>query len=121
MRSTSNITPIVQSGGGALSDDERQRLRYAELLLAVSQQLAALETLDDMLEHLMNITTSEIGAERGTLFLNDPDTGELYSRIALGSQAREIRLMNNDGIAGAVFQTGDGMIIEDAYSDERFN
>ncbi|HAA92834.1 MAG TPA: adenylate/guanylate cyclase domain-containing protein, partial [Rhodospirillaceae bacterium] len=121
MRTTSNITPIVQSGGTALNDDERQRLRHVELLLAVSQKLAALETLDEMLEHLINITTSEIGAERGTLFLNDPDTGELYSRIALGSQTREIRLMNNDGIAGAVFQTGDGMIIEDAYSDDRFN
>lgn len=74
-----------------------------------------------MLEVLISITTTELGAERGTLFLNDIETGELYSRIALGSQTREIRLMNTEGIAGAVFHAGEGIIIEDAYADERFN
>lgn len=43
MRSSATITPIIQATGAtALSDDERQRLRQAELLLAVSQKLAAL-------------------------------------------------------------------------------
>ena len=121
MKSKTTIPPIIQeTNSSALCDDERQRLRQAELLLAVSQKLAALETLDEMLEMLISITTTEIGAERGTLFLNDTETGELYSRIALGSQTREIRLMNTDGIAGAVFHSGKGLIIEDAYADDRF-
>ena len=110
----------IRDSSSALCDDERQRLRQAELLLAVSQKLAALETLDEMLEMLISITATEIGAERGTLFLNDTETGELYSRIALGSQTREIRLMNTEGIAGAVFHSGEGLIIEDAYADARF-
>jgi adenylate cyclase len=122
MRSNANITPIVHAAQStALNDDERQRLRHAELLLDVSQKLASMETLDEMLETLISITTTELGAERGTLFLNDPETGELYSRIALGSQTREIRLMNTEGVAGAVFQSEEGMIIDDAYSDDRFN
>ena len=122
MKSKTTITPIIQTtNASALSNDERQRLRKAELLLAVSQKLAALETLDEMLEMLISITATEIGAERGSLFLNDNETGELYSRIALGSQTREIRLMNTEGIAGTVFQSGEGLIIEDAYADDRFN
>ena len=59
-------TPIIQTtNASALSNDERQRLRKAELLLAVSQKLAALETLDEMLEMLISISAAEIGAERG--------------------------------------------------------
>ena len=55
------------------------------------------------------------------LFLNDPSSGELYSRIAQGDLTREIRLLNTTGIAGAVFQSGIGEIIHKPYEDERFN
>ncbi|HKB57528.1 MAG TPA: GAF domain-containing protein, partial [Lacunisphaera sp.] len=34
---------------------------------------------------------------------------------------RELRLLNNSGIAGLVFQSGKGMIIHDPYKDKRFN
>ncbi|MBC8549491.1 MAG: GAF domain-containing protein, partial [Candidatus Brocadiales bacterium] len=60
-------------------------------------------------------------SERSTLFLNDPQTGELYSRIALGNNLREIRILNTSGVAGHVYTSGDGVIIHDAYKDHRFN
>ena len=62
-----------------------------------------------------------MGAERGTLFLNDPQTGELYSRFAQGNFQREIRILNNSGIAGYVYTNGEGVVIHDAYKDKRFN
>ena len=62
-----------------------------------------LKSLDEALETLVKITTSTIGAERGTIFLNDAATGELYSRIAQGNFRREIRIMNTKGVAGWVF------------------
>ncbi|MDX8395640.1 MAG: adenylate/guanylate cyclase domain-containing protein, partial [Mariprofundaceae bacterium] len=65
--------------------------------------------------------TAEIGAERSTIFLNDPHTGELYSRITHGGVQREIRLLNTTGVAGWVFQSNQGEIIVDAYKEERFN
>jgi adenylate cyclase len=55
------------------------------------------------------------------LFLNDAETNELYSRVAQGNSSREIRLLNNSGVAGHVFTTGEGVIIDDAYADPRFN
>ncbi|MEO7726182.1 MAG: adenylate/guanylate cyclase domain-containing protein, partial [Burkholderiales bacterium] len=67
------------------------------------------------------VTTTELNAERGTLFLNDSETNELYSRVAQGNSHREIRLLNNSGIAGYVFTAGEGVIIDDAYADARFN
>ncbi|MGB5339893.1 MAG: GAF domain-containing protein, partial [Gammaproteobacteria bacterium] len=108
-------------GPGRAHDEPGRRLRHAELLIDIHNQLAAMETLDDALVTLVSITSREAGADRTTLFLNDIETGELYSRVALGNITREIRVLNSVGIAGHVFTTGESMIIHDAYSDARFN
>ena len=106
------------------SDDtaqQRSKLRNAELLLNVSHRMAEFDTLDGVLNALVEIATAELNAERGSLFLNDPNSNELYSRVAQGNIQREIRLLNNSGIAGYVFTEGKPLIIHDAYSDPRFN
>lgn len=95
--------------------------RFAKMLLQVTNDLAKTKTLDEALETLVNITTSTIGAERGTIFLNDNSTGELYSRVAQGNFRREIRILNTKGVAGWSFSHDEGVIIHDAYKDERFN
>tara|TARA_B100001123_G_C15327270_1_gene1029979 strand:- start:1373 stop:3700 length:2328 start_codon:yes stop_codon:yes gene_type:complete len=97
------------------------RLREAELLLAISQEVASVDGLDEILDRFIAIATREVCAERGTLFLNDDQTGELYSRVTHGGLHREIRMLNNAGIAGHVFGTGESLIVHDAYKDSRFN
>jgi adenylate cyclase len=97
------------------------RSERAELLLSVSNRLAAHQTLDEQLETLVEMVTSVLGAERGSLFLNDPQSGELYSRVAQGDIHREIRLLNHVGVAGHTYTSGEGMIIHDAYANEHFN
>ncbi|MFH1604460.1 MAG: adenylate/guanylate cyclase domain-containing protein, partial [Pseudomonadota bacterium] len=93
------------------------RLKMVELLLEVSRRMASYDTLDDVLRTLVEMSTEELDAERGTLFLNDPETNELYSRFAQGNIKREIRLLNSSGIAGYVFTSGESVLIHDAYSD----
>ena len=99
----------------------RRTERFAKMLLQVTNDLAKTKTLDEALETLVNITTTTIGAERGTIFLNDNSTGELYSRVAQGNFRREIRILNTKGVAGWSFSHDEGVIIHDAYKDERFN
>ena len=98
----------------------RYRLHQAEILLNVSKTVSAFETLDEILMALVEITTEELGAERGSIFLNDDETSELYSRVAMGNLTREIRILNTAGIAGDVFTTGEGAIVDDPYNDPRF-
>jgi len=98
-----------------------RRLRHVELMLDITRKMAAMDSLDEVLYTLIALTSKEIGAERGSLFLNDEATGELYSRVAQGNINREIRLLNSSGIAGHVFQNGENLIIHDAYADPRFN
>ncbi len=95
--------------------------RIAQTMLKVMNDLAILRSLDEVLETMVSTMTSTIGAERGTIFLSDKRTGELYSRIAQGNFRREIRILNSSGVAGWVFTNGKGVIVEDAYNDERFN
>ena len=99
----------------------RNRLKQAELLLEVTRRMASYELLDDVLHALVEMTTNELGSERSSLFLNDPDTNELFSRVAQGNIKREIRMLNTSGIAGHVFTSGEPLIIHEPYSDPRFN
>ena len=101
--------------------DSLRRLRHAELMLEVTRRMASYGTLDEVLAALVEMTTTELNAERGSLFLNDPDTNELYSRVAQGNIQREIRILNSSGIAGHVYTAGEALIIHDAYADTRFN
>jgi adenylate cyclase len=98
-----------------------KRLYQSELLLGVSRKLAAIDTLDDILEALIVMISTELAADRGSLFLNDVQSGELYSIVAQGNFKRRIRIMNTSGLAGHVFQTGGGIIVHDVYKDKRFN
>jgi adenylate cyclase len=102
-------------------EEADKKLKQAEMLLSVSRRCAAIESLDEILKTLVEMTTWELDADRGTLFLNDAATGELYSRVAQGEFSREIRILNTTGVAGAVFSSGEGEIIDDAYHDPRFN
>ena len=96
-----------------------EKLERLELLLKVNRKIAGLSNLKDILFAIIEETTAELHADRGTLFLNDPLTGELYSRVAQGDLTREIRILNHIGIAGSIFQNGVGEIIHDVHADNR--
>jgi adenylate cyclase len=101
--------------------EQAKRLHVAETLLHVSRTVSAMESLDEVLAALVEMTVRETDADRGTLFLDDPVTGELYSRVVQGERLLEIRFLNDVGIAGRVFTTHESLIINDAYADPRFN
>jgi len=116
------IAPKIRSRDVTqLSQDEIHRLQRADMLLEISRHMAGFETLDEVLSELVDIVTRETNAERSSLFLNDGETGELYTRVAQGTNIREIRILNDSGIAGWVFSSGKGSIIDDAHADARFN
>ncbi len=115
--------PFSESSGlaGIFSTEAKHRLQRAETLLGISQILASAQSLDEVLEALIDVSARVTGAERGSLFLYDSHTKELYSRVAQGEYTREIRFLSTDGIAGHAFTSGIGTIIRDPYADPRFN
>jgi adenylate cyclase len=113
-----------------------EELRDEVQILEMSQAVMGELQLDQLLEKIIRATTDLLDAERGTLLMYDPDTHELWSRVAQGidlstdgtlgpghmhSGLREIRFPANAGIAGAVFTSGKLENISDPYADPRFN
>jgi adenylate cyclase len=117
---TTDSTAMTKAGADALLDHAK-RLHLAETLVEVSRTVAALDTLDEILASLVAMTAGALRAERATLFLNDAATSELYSRSMTEHGPREIRMLNDKGIAGKVFQTGRGLVVNDAYAHPDFN
>src|SRR6516164_10947875 len=96
-------------------------IRHLSALIEVSEIVTQRFSLDYQLPRLIERIPELLGAERATLFLHDPESGELFSRVAQGEGLTEIRVSDSDGIVGSVFGSGITEIIADAYGDTRFN
>lgn len=94
---------------------------YYRLLSKLYYDVAKTSTLKEALTALVNVTTSVIGCERGSIFLHDEKTGELYSFIAQGDLHQEIRVLNSEGLVGWSFTHDEAINVSDAYSDDRYN
>jgi adenylate cyclase len=118
-----------EGGAAALSSSERAELiqrfvallRQLSSLMRVSEQTGAKPSLNAVLLQMITIVTQALDADRSTLFLHDPETDELFSRVAQGDLTQEIRFSSGLGIAGKVFRTGEPLFITDAHNDTRFN
>jgi sigma-B regulation protein RsbU (phosphoserine phosphatase) len=97
-------------------------LREFSAMRSVSEVLATRIDLEDVLDLIINKLVETIGAERGTLYLVDESTGELFSRVLLEHKSilKEIHVKIGEGIAGHVAATGEVLNIRDAYKDPRF-
>ncbi len=78
----------------------------------------------DIRKKAIEAATFVMQAETGSLLLMDEAAQELYFDVALGEKGagiRQIRLKLGQGIAGSVAKTQQPEIINDCYSDPRFN
>ncbi|NOQ35202.1 MAG: GAF domain-containing protein [Methylococcaceae bacterium] len=103
------------------NDEKGKRLRHSEMLLNAYRKISKADSLSDVLNAMVEIMAKESGAEWVTIFLLDNRTKELYSKAIYGGTSREIRIFNDQGIAGHVFQSETSLIIEDVYSHELFD
>lgn len=90
-----------------------------KILLQISSKLSKEKDVKKILMHLTNLARELLQADRCSIFLHDEDKKELWTLIADG--VKEIRIKDNQGIAGSVFKSGEVLNINDPYNDKRFN
>ncbi|EHL31714.1 GAF domain-containing protein [Legionella drancourtii] len=95
--------------------------KFYTLLSEIYRDLSATSNLKEITKKLIDVTVHIIGCERGTIFLNDYQTGELYSFIAQGDLHFEIRILNTTGLAGWTFTKNEPIILDNVDEDERHN
>jgi len=88
-------------------------------ILEVTRQLSAPTDLDALLQQVIDAARDLLDADRGTVFLYDDKTNELYAQVAHGT--KEIRFPANVGIAGECAQSRQIVRVDDCYADPRFN
>src|SRR5215468_1155143 len=99
----------------AVSADDR-----LSFLLGVADLLRAEVDLDILLGKMVDLIAESMQGERATVYVADPRTGELLSKVAHLPELTEIRLAPGQGVAGHVAATGRPVLIPQAKTDERF-
>lgn len=90
-------------------------------LVKIGRSITAVTDIDVLLKVIAEETKIAIQADRCTVFLLDKEKDELWSKVALGMDSKEIRFPADKGLAGYVVKTGEPLNIPDAYNDPRFN
>jgi signal transduction histidine kinase len=98
-----------------------EAIRKFHSLLELGQLIGLDLNLEEMLAQIARKACEVLESDRGTLFLHDASTDELWSKVALGLEGRVIRIPHDSGVAGHCFQTGKTITLTDAYADRRFN
>ena len=102
--------------------DALELLHYKTQLEAVeriSQALFQSIDLDDLVETTLRIALEEVGAEAGSILLADPEKESLIFQYSIGDKPvpRGTAILWDKGISGAVFQSGEARITNQADQD----
>jgi putative methionine-R-sulfoxide reductase with GAF domain len=87
----------------------------------MSEILALRLDIEGLIDRVVRSVSQVMQADRASLFLVDPLSGDLWSKVAQGEESREIRIPAGSGVAGWVAQHDQWVNILDAHADPRFN
>jgi sigma-B regulation protein RsbU (phosphoserine phosphatase) len=115
------VRRIATRADGAANTPSTARITDGQIraILDLSRMLAVPSDVGTMLAQIAQTCTELLDCERASIFLQDPETKELWTKVALGSD--EIRLPSTAGIVGAAFTHNAVVHVADPYRDPRFN
>ncbi len=113
------------AGGCAGIEKMRVRLESLKECFRISGLINSSLELDQVLENIMTTSRSILKADACSLMLVDEKSDELVFEVAQGPVADKLkggmRIGRGQGIAGSVFESGESVLIPNAYADSRFN
>jgi|SRR5271157_118983 len=99
----------------------KERIDQQRRLLHVGQLITSEMNLDSLFPLIMEQSNRIMKTERSSVFLYDAKSHELWSLAATDIQRNEVRISTSYGIGGWVFQNQRPAMVNDCYSDPRFN
>lgn len=98
---------------------EREEIEHLKTLVEASKMINSSIEADALFASILTVARKELGVERGTLYFVDEPRREIWAKVA--EQSAEIRLPIGRGLAGTVAETGQEIVLHDAYADPRFD
>ncbi len=102
-----------------MAEDLTDAVHDLRVLVDVARRMGETFELEPLLQAVEHAGRAALSCDRATIFLLDAATDELYSKVATGTG--EIRFPAKIGIAGEAAQSGEIILVPDAYADPRFN
>ena len=106
--------------------DDIQRLEKTverlERVVTIGQMLNSTLDLAQLLETIIKTAADLLGTQAASILLMDERTGELFFAASTGSsreELREIKIPLDGSIAGAIYRTGEPIIVGDVSGDSR--
>lgn len=106
-----------KSAPARLKEEDETLLAFLE----VGRTIAVETNLDNLLTIIAEQIQHALRADRCTVFLYDEKNHELWSKVALGLEMKELRFDADKGLAGHVLKTGETVNIKNAYKSIYFN
>jgi signal transduction histidine kinase len=109
---------------GRRNDDRKllQRERELQAACRISQVLFQSSNVDELVEKVLQTALDVVGADAGTVLLAAPEEKQLVFRYVIGGKAEVLHgqaIPWDKGIAGAVFQSGEPVVLSDVAQDSR--
>ena len=93
--------------------------KILELVFKYLTEISSLRESDEIIEVLANMGRALTNADRCSIWIVSDDKKTIWTKVSHGIDAIEIPI--NSGIVGASITTGKKIIIDDVYTDDRFN
>ena len=106
------------------TEDLKRRVRELTALTEASRAINSVMNTDRLLEQILELSREVMTAEASSLLVLEQETGKLQFVVARGTAGPALKSTTVDigqGIAGWVAQTGEPLLIADAYQDPRFD
>ncbi|MBI9108927.1 MAG: HD domain-containing protein [Spirochaetales bacterium] len=94
-------------------------VKLLRIIFDYLSRIAKERNVDTILELIADLGRDVVAADRCTVWLIDERKNILWTRVAHGVD--RIEIPRNKGIAGVVAESGEPLIINDPYSDPRFD
>jgi class 3 adenylate cyclase/CheY-like chemotaxis protein len=101
-----------------------RRFREIAGMVEVAKAIISVLDLDTLLTGIMELSKDVVAAEASSLLVMEPDRRRLRFHVATGRAGLAMEggtIEVGQGIAGHVAETGEPLLIEDAYADPRFD
>jgi len=90
-----------------------------ELIFIYLTEISSLRNYDETIKLLANMGRALTNADRCSIWLVSDDKKTIWTKVAHGVERLTIPM--GSGIVGSAIESGQKVIIEDAYKDDRFN
>ena len=100
-------------------EEDNSPQQLLKIIFDYAAKISNERSIDHILMLMADLGRELIAADRCTLWLLDEKSNQLRTVVAHG--VPEIRVPADKGLIGASIHSGEPIVIEDAYQDERFN